>query len=120
MSPSVELPPLDLLVGEQLSAVSFVMDYVEFHFDGHVVRALTNPIAHLPAGGVSFPGSGSRDALCAFIGAVVVAVTFEEGVSLHLSFAPRGELVVPLNAAAMRGPEALHWCPLGGPMQVVQ
>ncbi len=117
---TIALIPLDSLVGEQLSAVCFVMDYVEFHFDGHIVRALNNPHAYLPASRVSFPESGSRDALCMFIGAVVASVAFEENVALRLSFGERGELVVPLDAAATRGPEALHWCPLGGPMQVVQ
>lgn len=110
----------DLLVGEQLSAVSFVMDYVEFHFDGHVVRALTNPRVGLAGSDVSFPHNGSRDALCALIGAVVAAVRFEENVALRLSFAEHGELLVPLDARAMQGPEALHWCPRGEPMQVVQ
>jgi hypothetical protein len=32
------------LVGEQLNTVAFVMDYVEFGFNGPVLRALTGPI----------------------------------------------------------------------------
>ena len=31
------------LVGEELSEVAFVRDYVEFHFDGPVLRALADP-----------------------------------------------------------------------------
>ena len=33
------------LVGEELAAVAFVRDYVEFHFDGPVLTSLTDPIA---------------------------------------------------------------------------
>ena len=47
--------PFDILIGEQLSAVSFVQDYVEFHFDGPVLRALTNPIGTTPEAVVQFP-----------------------------------------------------------------
>ncbi len=35
---------IERIVGEQLCAVSFVQDYVEFHFDGPVIRALAAPI----------------------------------------------------------------------------
>src|SRR5688572_21348170 len=105
--PTAPSTSFDLLVGEQLSAVSFVMDYVEFHFDGHVVRALTNPRVTSAGAVLSFPTKGSRDALCALIGGVVASVTFQEDIALRLSFVERGELVLPLDAAAMQGPEAL-------------
>jgi hypothetical protein len=32
------------LIGEQLNAVCFVLDYVELCFDGPIVRAFTGPI----------------------------------------------------------------------------
>jgi hypothetical protein len=32
-----------IILGEPLSAVAFVRDYVEFHFDGPVLRAISNP-----------------------------------------------------------------------------
>ena len=37
---------LDRLVGEEVNAVSFVMDYVEFHFNGPVLRAIADPVVH--------------------------------------------------------------------------
>jgi len=43
------------LVGHELNIVAFVMDYVEFHFNGPILRALTNPIVEATA-----PGSHSQ------------------------------------------------------------
>jgi hypothetical protein len=50
------------LVGEQLNRVAFVMDYVEFGFNGSVLRALTDPIIEGEGGRLRFPEAGSRDA----------------------------------------------------------
>jgi len=52
---------VESLAGEELSAVSFVRDYVEFHFDGPVLRALTNPRVEIDGETISFPEPGSRD-----------------------------------------------------------
>ena len=43
------MPPhgLESLIGEQLSAVTFVMDYVQFQFDGAVLTAFTGPEAEV-------------------------------------------------------------------------
>jgi hypothetical protein len=66
------------LVGEQLNTVAFVMDYVEFSFNGPVLRALTGPIVQTGELRLRFPEPGSRDALCSLIGSEVVAVTITE------------------------------------------
>ena len=112
--------PIAALIGEQLSAVSFVMDYVEFHFDGSIVRALSNPLVQLAGERRRFPESGSRDAMCALIANKVAAVSFKEKVSLEISFAGGASLLVPLDAASQVGPEAMHWCPRDGQMEVWQ
>lgn len=105
------------LVGEELSSVCFVRDYVEFHFDGPIIRALSLPKVNV--GGKYFPPDmlGWRDALCSLIGRKVVAALSDDGVflltldgeaSAEMSLTPTG------NAA-----EALHFVPTGqGPMQV--
>src|SRR5437763_16667810 len=38
------------LVGTQLNTVAFVMDYVEFKFNGPVLRALTDPMVDTDTG----------------------------------------------------------------------
>lgn len=112
-----DLGAFSKLVGEELSSVCFVRDYVEFHFDGPIVRALSLP--KVTVGGKCFlPDTpGWRDALCALIGRKVVAASPDGGVfllslegdaSAEVSLTPTGNAV-----------EALHFVPTGqGPMQI--
>jgi hypothetical protein len=111
--------PIESLVGEELSAVSFVRDYVEFHFDGPLIRALNNPIANIGGKAFPFPKAGSRDALCSFVGKAVIRVKFKGHVELSLAF-DDGQITIPLDNASYRGPESFHWCPADGPMEVNQ
>lgn len=51
------------LVGEEISAVCFVRDYVEVRFDGPILRALSHPVVVAADSVARFPEPGSRDAL---------------------------------------------------------
>jgi hypothetical protein len=102
-------PSVKVIEGEQLSAVAFVQDYVELHFDGPVIRALTNPIVYSGGSQFAFPGPGSRDALCQFIGHLVTKVEVQDGVSLSCHFQGGGSIVVPLDDASYRCAEAMHF-----------
>ena len=102
-------PSVERLVGEQLSAVAFVQDYVELHFDGPVIRALTNPIADSGGVRISFPAPGSRDALCRFIGRLVEKVEVQDNVSLTCHFQGGGSIIVPLDPDSYRAAEAMHF-----------
>lgn len=108
---------IESLEGEELNIVSFVMDYVELHFNGPLIRALTNPKIETERGKYQFPEFGSRDALCSFIGKKVQSITFDDGVSLSLVFSPNEKILIPLDDESFIGPEAMHWCPLDKPMQ---
>jgi hypothetical protein len=110
---------IESLVGEQLSAVSFVQDYVEFHFDGPVIRALTNPIVATATGRVQVPAPGSRDALCSLIAQRVNGVEHEDNIQLRLNFGVGESLTIPLDEASHLGPEAMHFqSSPTGPVQV--
>ena len=111
---------LDALVGEELSAVSFVRDYVEFHFDGPVLRALTNVRVEHAGRIAAFPAPGSRDALCALIGQPVRAVTHQPEQHIRLAFADGAILTVPLDRRSYIGPEAAHFVPAGGVVAVFE
>jgi len=100
--------PFDKLIGEQLSAVSFVQDYVELHFGGPVIRALANPIITDDAGTVAFPDPGSRDRICRIITQIVREVDLTEDLELRIRFT-EAQIVVPLNGARSPGPEAMHF-----------
>ncbi len=101
--------PLQLLVGAELSSVCFVRDYVEFHFDGPVLRAMTPvQLSRLDAHQEE-QLRATRDALCALIGATVLASSITEDVDIRIAFNSKIELVVPLDAASRGGREAAHF-----------
>jgi hypothetical protein len=103
-------PTLQFLRGEQLSAVSFVMDYVELHFDGSYLRCLEPPtVVRRDALPVTFPAAGSRDALCSVIGAAVQAIQAVDGGELRVDFSDGTLITASLSHEARSGPEALHF-----------
>jgi hypothetical protein len=102
---------IENLVAEQLNAVSFVMDYVEFHFNGPVLRALSFPVLDYQERRVRFPEPGSRDALCSLIGSDVAAVEVREHDRIELRTKQGHILTIPLDEASYRGAEAAHFIP---------
>jgi hypothetical protein len=99
------------LVGEQLNTVAFVMDYVEFEFNGPVLRALASPSVQSGEVRVRFPESGSRDALCSLIGSEVLAVTITEGERIEVAVDTGQTLTIPLDRESRVGVEAAHYVP---------
>ncbi len=97
------------IINESLSAVCFVMDYVEFHFDGKIVRSLTNPILKVSNENFEFPDSGSRDRFCSLIGQTVIDITLKEEDRIELIFNTGNKLIIPLLESKRIGPEAAHF-----------
>ena len=110
------------LVGADLSTVAFVRDYVEFHFDGPVLRSLTDPVVQAGGRTVVRADEGWRDALCDLINATVLGVRIVDDVSIELDFSGEDanpdagrRLTVPLDQDSLVGPEAAHFMPADGP-----
>jgi hypothetical protein len=99
---------LEVLVGTSVGVVSFVMDYVQIHFNGPVLTCLTNPIVELQDERWRFPEPGSRDALCSLIEQVVVRAIVEEDVQIQIDFVSGHRLKVPLDYESRVGPEAAN------------
>ena len=99
------------ILGEPLSAVAFVQDYIEFHFDGKIVRALAHPLLQKGRMLDEFPNSGSRDAFCGLISSEVKSVTIEERESIKIEFLTGEVIAIPLTASDASGPEAAHYVP---------
>ena len=97
------------VVNEPLSAVCFVQDYVEFHFDGKIIRALTNPILKISNEVFEFPNLGSRDRFCSLIGQTVTNLILEEEDRIELLFGAVSNLIIPLSESKRIGPEAAHF-----------
>jgi hypothetical protein len=101
---------LHQVAGSELSAVCFVRDYIELHFDGPTLRILASPILIDGENRWEFPQDGSRDALCGLIGSVVVSAA-EQPDSLVLEFDGGAVLKVP-KASRGAGPEIAHFVPM--------
>lgn len=99
------------LVGQPLSGVAFVQDYVELHFDGKILRSFM-PMSVI-SGGVTraTPESGARDSLCALIGKKILDVVLQESKKIDLRFDGGSIVSIPLNEADRMNPEAAHFVP---------
>lgn len=107
------------LEGEPVSAVCFVQDYVELHFDGPILRCLVGPVLKTHAFEGVFPDNGSRDALCSLIGESIRRLALVDEEELEIEFSSNSKLIVPLNPARRYGAEAMHFVPrVDGPIQV--
>jgi hypothetical protein len=97
------------LNGSELSSVCFVRDYVEFHFDGPILRSLASPLVHVGSAHYKFPGVGSRDVLCDLIGHLVEgADDLPDRLSLRFS---GGTIVDIPKASDGAGAEVAHFVP---------
>ncbi|NEX91357.1 hypothetical protein [Caulobacter sp. 17J65-9] len=99
---------LQVLTGERLSAVTFLKDYLQLDFDGHVISAYALTDVRDEDGTITADDPGFRDALCARIGWEVagaevgaerVLVRFEDG----------GEVGVSLRQQDRYGTDALSF-----------
>ena len=99
--------PLLRIVGQDLSAVAFVRDYVQLQFDGPLINVMS-PIT-VQCGGVE-ARSGDvafRNLICTQVSKEVVAANIEEGVCLRLEFVDGSTIALSLSPADYAGPEAV-------------
>jgi hypothetical protein len=97
---------LSRIVGEQLSAVVFVQDYLQLQFDGPTLTLLTR-ISVRSSGGeaVAEGAAGWRDALCGQITRIVKAVRINEG-DLVVDFADGSAISASIRPEDYRCAEA--------------
>lgn len=99
------------LRGLELAGVAFVRDYVEFLFDGPIVRCYAPPEVVTNGKSVRFPEEGSRDALCGLIGGEVVAVSVGDH-SLSIELHGNRQVRVDFSLEWDAGREAAEFVPL--------
>lgn len=78
--------PLEILKGNKLSAIVFILDYLQIQFDTAVVTFLTYPKVELEGKNYSFGESEYRNTICAFIGKAVASVIYRENELFSLNF----------------------------------
>ncbi|RPE47045.1 hypothetical protein EDD90_10466 [Streptomyces sp. Ag109_O5-1] len=98
---------LQLLVGLEVSAVSFVRDFVELHFNGPVLRALSDPLGIHEGREWHFPAPGSLDLMRCYIGKTVDGCEEDPERILALHFGEH-RFVIPLDEGSSLGPESAH------------
>lgn len=97
---------LHRLENEQLSAVTFIQDYVQLHFDGPCLTAYVWPHILTENGSIPPRVPGYRDALCGFIGSIVVRAFEELGSRLVIQFVEGRTLEISIKESDKEGPEA--------------
>jgi hypothetical protein len=97
---------LEGLKGRDVSAVTFVQDYLQLQFDGSFLNVFVWPRLTLKGVVFEFGSSGYRDALCQLIGKTVVGVIEESNVKLGFFFYEEEVLEISLAPRDRRGPEA--------------
>jgi hypothetical protein len=98
----------DELCGEQLSAVTFVQDYLQLWFDGRGIN-VTNPLTVVSSSEKVTTGQpGFRDALCAQIAKIVDKVEIRASESLVLMFGDGSLISISLRPEDYSSAEAFY------------
>jgi hypothetical protein len=85
----------DSILGQQLSAVTFVQDYLQLHFDGNILTCYSWPFVITASETYTIHTDGYRDALCNIITSKVIAASLKEEDSLDICF--HNDVVICLN-----------------------
>jgi hypothetical protein len=88
--------------GEKLSAVTFVQDYVQLHFDGPRLTLIAWPVVRVGDASHAVDDPGYRDQLCRLIGRVVVRAYVRPGDRLQIDFVEGLSLMASLDAQEYR------------------
>ena len=96
------------LLGKEISGVAFVRDYVEFHFDGPILRSISDPYVTIGEATYRFSKAGSREALCRVIGSTVESLELVEGEHFEFSTSNGCRIRIALDAANQKHGEAMH------------
>ena len=100
---------LQVIIGEQLSAVTFVQDYLQLHFDGPRLTVFSYAI--VMRGDKTFHGGkpGFRDALCNNIAKQVTEARVAYGDSISIRFADGSTIKISLKDEDFSDGEAVNF-----------
>jgi hypothetical protein len=98
--------PFDELRGEQLSAVTFVQNYLQLWFDGPGINVMNPLTVATSSTSITSWSPGFRDVLCGQIAKIVRDVELRPRESLTIAFEDGSLLSVSLRPEDYTGPEA--------------
>jgi hypothetical protein len=99
----------------QLSAVTFVRDYIQLSFDGPVITTVTFPVVSIGEHRFAREAPGYRDQLCRVIGKTVIRAYVKPDDHLQIDFSDEFSITVSLRPEDHRGRSAEAVLYLDGP-----
>ena len=105
----VEEKSLQILIGEQLSAVTFVQDYLQLHFDGPFLTVFSHPVVRIGDQAFQVGEPGFRDALCSNIAKNVAKAQVVYGESISIRFVDGAMINIPLQDDSCLDGEAVNF-----------
>ena len=100
---------LQMIIGAQLSAVTFVQDYVQLHFDGPRLTVFSHPVVIRGDQTFHWGKPGFRDALCNSIAKKVTKAQIAYGESIAIAFVDGSVIKIPLKDEDYVGAEAVNF-----------
>ena len=108
-------PPFDQLIGQELSAVTFVRDYIQLQFNPPPMLNVMTPITlELATSIVSQNDPAFPGALIAQIGRSIISIEFRRDQYFRLVFSDDTRITISLKPQEYVGAEALYYSGLGG------
>ncbi len=98
---------LNQIVGERLTAITFVLDDYQFQFDGPMFNVLTPVLVESSAGRAASGDDPFRNLVCGQIAKVVRSVSVLEGDAITVTFEDRSEIRFSLKPEEYPWPEAV-------------
>jgi hypothetical protein len=95
------------IVGEKLSAITFVLNYWQLHFDGPTINALTRVQVSADGKVLRDGEDGFRDLICGQIKKTVAEVVVVESQAFTVGFEDGTSISISLKAEDYVGPEAV-------------
>jgi hypothetical protein len=96
----------DCIIGEQLSSVTFVQDYLQLNFDGPCLTAYTWPVVEIAGLCYHWGEQDYRNQLCERIARIVLSVSVTEGDAIRIGLDDGAIIMVSLHDEDYEGPEA--------------
>ena len=100
---------LQMIVGQQLSSVEFVQDYVQLNFDGPTLKAIPQPAVEVGGREFRWDEPGFRDELCRRIARKAMSARIFPGETIRLMFDDSAVVEVSLRQEDYRAAEAIRF-----------
>ena len=95
--------PFNVLIGEELSSVEFVQDYIQFRFNGPCITAFTDPCIIIGDKQCNRMDAGFYDNLLGLIGSSVEEPFLREDEIISIHFSDRRSINISLRPEDLQG-----------------